>query len=103
MKLPNNSLTIGIVVVVILGGGYLYFFSGSSQAPVSATPPAGAAEQQFLTLAGELQPLSFDTSILSDPRFASLVDISVPVTEDAQGRTDPFAPIPGVAKTPVGP
>lgn len=97
MKIPNKTLIIGAVLVLVLGGAYLYFFAGTPEAPISATAPAGAAEQQFLNLAGQLQPLSFDISIFSDPRFASLVDISVPVSPESQGRTDPFSPLPGVS------
>jgi hypothetical protein len=101
MKIPTNTLLIGIAIVVVLGGLYLYFFSGSPQTPVSASAPAGAQEQQFLNAAAELQPISFNTAIFTDPRFASLVDITVPVSPDVQGRTDPFAPIPGLAAAPT--
>lgn len=96
MKIPTNTLVIGIVTVLVLGTAYLYFFSDTLQPPLSAAPPASAAEQQFLNLAAELQPISFDTSLFNDPRFASLVDLSVPVVPESTGRLDPFAPVPGV-------
>jgi flagellar basal body-associated protein FliL len=96
MKFSLKTIIIGIVIVLVLGGAYLYFFSSSVQSPVTATTPASADQQQFLDLAAELSPISFNTAIFSDPRFTSLVDITVPITPDQQGRPDPFAPIPGV-------
>ena len=52
---------------------------------------------QFQTLVGELQPITFDTAVFSDPRFNALVDISTPVTPQPPGRLDPFAPVGTVA------
>lgn len=95
MKIPTKTLVLGIVLVVVLGGAYLYFFSSTPEAPLTSTSPATAQEQQFLDVAAELQPISFNTAIFSDPRFASLVDLTVPVSPETQGRPDPFAPIPG--------
>ena len=97
MKIPTKTLLLGAVIVVVLGVAYMYLFSGTPQAPVTATTPTGAAEQQFLSVAAELQPISFDTTIFSDPRFTSLVDITVPLAPEPQGRPDPFAPLPGLA------
>jgi hypothetical protein len=98
MKSTTGTLFIGAVVVIALGSAYIYFFTGpASQPPLDASTANNAAEQQFLNLAAELQPISFDTSLFSDPRFANLVDLTVPITPEPQGRTDPFAPIPGLA------
>ena len=98
-KLANNSSAIiGLVVVVVLGLGYVLFFSGSSAPPLSSTTIAGnAAEQKFASLVTELAPITFDTKIFSDPRFAALVDMTTPVTPEPTGRTDPFAPLGGAA------
>jgi hypothetical protein len=85
----------GIILLLLIGAGYWYFFGGSSApaAPLSETTPASDAAQQFLDLAGELASVSFDTTIFSDPRFTSLVDISTAVIPEVQGRPDPFAPL----------
>lgn len=97
MKIPTKTLVLGIVVVLALGGAYLYFFSATTDAPLTSTQPAAPSEQQFLDIAAELQPISFNTAIFNDPRFASLVDLTVPVTPETQGRPDPFAPISGLS------
>jgi hypothetical protein len=92
----NIRNTLGVIaLLVVIGGLYWYFFGGSAapEPPLSATAPASDAAQQFLDLAGELAAVSFNTSIFSDPRFNSLVDISTTVIPEAQGRPDPFAPI----------
>lgn len=96
MNIPFKTLASGIAVVIVLGGIYVYFFTGTPDAPITASAPASIDAQQFLNLAGELQPVSFDTTLFADPRFASLVDLTVPITPESKGRVDPFAPIPGV-------
>lgn len=95
MKIPTKTLLLGLALVIVLGAAYLYFFSAAPQAPLISTTPAAPSEQQFLDVAAELQPISFNTAIFSDPRFAALVDLTVPVTPETQGRPDPFAPISG--------
>lgn len=96
MPISRQNLLIGVLAILLLGGAYIYFFGGKgSQAPLTATAGASSpAEQQFLDLAGQLTSITFDTSILSDPRFASLVDIATPIAPENTGRTDPFAPLP---------
>ena len=55
------------------------------------------AQSQFQTLVSELQSVSFDTKIFSDPRFTSLVSLATPVAVETVGRADPFASISGVS------
>jgi hypothetical protein len=97
---PNTTTIILIVVtLVIAAGAYWYFFTGTgNEPPLTATVSSqGGSQAQFQTLVGELQPISFDTSIFSDPGFMALVDLATPVTPEAAGRLDPFAPVPGVS------
>ena len=76
---------------------YLFLGSGDEQAPIVS--PQGAAgsvaEIRFSSLAAQLNGLSFETGILSDERFLSLVDIRTAVVPEAAGRADPFAPLAG--------
>ncbi len=98
MKINTQTIIISVVGVLLIGGAYLYFFPATpAQSPLSATTPASADEQQFLSLAGELDTVSFDSSIFTDPRFNSLVDLTIQVTPEPLGRSDPFAPLPGLA------
>lgn len=91
---PNATLL--IIVTLLVGGiAYWYFFTGTgNQPPLTATgAPTNQAQMQFETLVGELQPVSFDTSIFSDARFNALTDIATPVAPESLGRLDPLAPL----------
>ncbi|MGH7175120.1 MAG: hypothetical protein ACREGR_02040 [Minisyncoccia bacterium] len=96
-SLKNRStLFTAVLVILVLFGIYWFFFSSPATPtlPLSITGAATAGKSaQFLILAGELTAVSFDTSIFSDPRFTTLVDISTTVTPEPQGKSDPFAPI----------
>ena len=99
MKKPNlNTLFLIIAAVVVLVGLYWFFFTGTTQEPpLYAGAVQDKAQAQFETLIGQLEPITFDLSVLSDPRFKALVDLATPVTPEPVGRTDPFAPVPGVS------
>jgi hypothetical protein len=90
-----NILTLIIVTLIIVGGGYWYFSSQSTNdAALTGTEPAESpAQSQFDLLVNQLQPISFNTSIFSDPRFTALVDLTTPIAPETPGRADPFAPI----------
>lgn len=97
MKLDSTNILIIVAALVVAGGAYWYFFTGTgNQPPLSVSGGPSAAEAQFQSLVGELAPVTFDTTVLSDPRFMSLIDIATPITPESMGRLDPFAPIPGV-------
>jgi len=88
---PNIKILIA-VTLIIAAGAYWYFFTGTeNQAPLSALPIEN--ETQFQTLVSELQPISFSTTIFSDPRFMALVDLATPIESETTGRIDPFAPV----------
>lgn len=96
MKLNSNTILIIIVTLVAAAAAYWYFFTGTgNQAPLTEVTTENQAQSQFQTLVSELQPISFDTKIFSDPRFNSLVDLATPVSAETTGRSDPFAFIPG--------
>ena len=89
-------IIVALIVIFVLGAGYLLYFNNtpSSTTAVSATgAPSSPAEVTFLNLASQLNSISFDTTILSDPRFTALVDIHTAILPETSGRTDPFAPI----------
>lgn len=95
-----NQKTIIALIVVIIGiaiPGYFLLTSSpkveTSSQVVSSSDITNDAEAQFVTLSAQLVPLSFDTSILTDPRFTSLVDLHTIVLPEAIGRRDPFAPL----------
>ena len=91
-----------IIAVVIAGallvGSYLLFFNtnGNTSALSAEGAPASDAEVTFLSLATKADSITFNLSILSDPRFTSLIDTRTNVVPVPEGRKDPFAPVPGV-------
>lgn len=98
MKIDSNTVLIIVTALIVAAGAYWYFFTGTgNQPPLTASIAENEAQTQFQALVSELQPISFDTKIFSDPRFTSLVSLSTPVAVETVGRSDPFAPIPGVS------
>lgn len=95
----KSNILIIVILVIVLGGGLYWYMTGQSgnDAPLmDITASANPAQTQFQMLVSQLQPISFDTGIFSDPRFTALVDITTPLVPETSGRIDPFAPIPGV-------
>lgn len=97
MKFDSNTILIIIATLVVAAGAYWFFFTGTgNEPPLTATVAGNQAQTEFQTLVSELQPISFNTKIFSDARFAALVSLATPVAEENSGRSDPFASIPGV-------
>ncbi len=91
----NQTLLIGLGALVLVAVAYLTFFNKPDDtADIESQPVAdSSAELYFVNLAGTLDPIAFDTQVLSDPRFTALIDISTAIVPENRGRTDPFAPI----------
>jgi hypothetical protein len=91
----KNILTIGCALIVLLGGFYYFFFLADStdETVLTEGAPASAAEVSFITLVSQLGPIEFNTQILEEPSFQSLVDIRTDVVPEPKGRTDLFGPL----------
>ncbi|MEK7144393.1 MAG: hypothetical protein AAB794_00835 [Patescibacteria group bacterium] len=90
----NSTLTIATVALVVAGLAYWYFFTDTgNEPPLSTSTRTNVAQMQFETLVGELEPISFNTSIFSDARFNALADITTAVSPESFGRVDPLAPL----------
>ncbi len=89
----NTLIALVIGAVLIIGAIYLLFLQPPATVVVVESTPASPEEMTFVSLAAQLEPFDFDTSILSDPRFTALVDIHTPVVSEPNGRRDPFAPL----------
>lgn len=98
MKPSANTLFIILTALIASGGAYWYYQTANEAEP-TLTQDTGenVAQAQFQTLVTELEPISFETSVFSDPRFIALTDITTSIAPEEPGRTDPFAPIAGVA------
>jgi hypothetical protein len=93
MPLNKNIIIISAVAtLIVVVGGYLFFLKPATSAVVSVSP-SSPEEAAFIDLASQIDPLTFDTSIFSDPRFVALMDIHVAVFPEPAGRRDPFAPL----------
>lgn len=94
--MSRNTLIFVLCLVIVLGGLGYYFFFFNSDTDAALTASGGTAsdaELSFITLVGKLDPITFDTTVLSDPRFISRQDIRTAIVPEATGRRDPFAPI----------
>jgi hypothetical protein len=96
MKIDLKTILLIIATFLVALGAYWYFFTGTgNQPPLTTGVQGNEAQTQFQILVSELQPISFDTSIFSDPRFMMLIDLATPIAPETAGRLDPFAPIAG--------
>ena len=100
--MKRSTIIILIIVVIVAAGAYFYFegspasLSGDSLLQADSNAQAEAAGAQVLILLNQIQSLSIDTSLFSDPGWNTLVDYTVPIPPENVGRSNPFAPIPGV-------
>ena len=95
----NTIILVVLALLVLAAAGYLLFGRGEEEATLSGTgAPASEAELTFLNLTAQIEPVAFDTSILSDPRFNALRDLRTAVVPENSGRIDPFAPLSGAAQ-----
>ena len=94
--MKSNTTLIVTVALIVAALAYWYFFTGTgNQPPLSTDVPTNQVQMQFEALVGQLEPISFNTKIFSDPRFNALVDITTPISPEPFGRVDPLAPISG--------
>ncbi len=98
MKPSANTLFIVLTALIAGGGAYWYYQMANEAEPtLTEDTSQNVAQIQFQTLVTELEPISFDTSVFSDPRFIALRDITTSIAPEQPGRADPFAPVAGVA------
>ena len=93
----SPTVLIGISILVVVAGVYWYVSTQTGNEPplTASTTAENPVQMQFQALVGELQSISFNTSIFTDLRFNALIDLTTPVSPEPSGRSDPFAPIPG--------
>jgi hypothetical protein len=105
MKFTKTTtyLLIALAVVALISG--VVMFNALSSTPsdqdiiTEGDMTASVDEVLFITLASQIETISFDASFFRDPRFMSLVDIRTPIVPEDVGRRDPFANISGIVPT----
>jgi|CXWL01.1.fsa_nt_gi hypothetical protein len=103
MHISRNTLVLIICSVIVLGGAFYYFFLFNTDIGSALTTdgtPASQVEVSFIALIGKIDPITFDTTIFSDPRFTELKDIRTTIIPEAVGRKDPFASVFGLPQAP---
>lgn len=97
MKFSSANIGFAAAALVVFAGLYWFFAPGESsnieELPLSEASSIPLLESRFLELATQLNGISFNTTIFTDPRFSALIDITKEIIPEPAGRTDPFAPI----------
>jgi hypothetical protein len=102
--MKKNTIII-IIVVLIAGAVYFYFFGGA--APESETleakvnPEIQVSATRVLGLLNQIKSLKIDPKIFESPEYQTLRDYSVAIPQLNVGRSNPFAPLPGVSSNPT--
>ena len=90
---------LGVISVLFVVSVYFYFFRTS--APKISLDQFGnriqdqAVGQDFVSLLGELQSVTLDTSIFQSQAFQNLTGYTAALPSEPQGRADPFKPFSG--------
>ncbi len=88
---------IGLAVILALIGwiGYLVFLKDDTDLVTQDVELDQAIMdgQEFLMRIQELDQIRLEGAVLQDPRFHSLIDISVQATPEDVGRENPFGPL----------
>jgi hypothetical protein len=90
-----KNVALALTLALIGWIGYLIFIKDDT-ALISQDPELNAAildGQQFLMRIQELDQVKLDGKVLADPRFQSLIDLSVEPEPEETGRENPFGPI----------
>lgn len=99
MDFIKKNLSIIALVIVATGAAFYYLAPGEEEI-VTSSDPASSSEATFLGFASELETVTFNPEIFSDPRFVSLKNIRTGIVSELSGRRDPFAPLSGVTTAP---
>lgn len=91
MKAIESNKTLVFIGILLLGGLFLYrtFFSSFDPTAVTDITTEGAG-RDVVSLYQSLQSVTLDTTFLSTPSYRALTDFSVPLTDQAKGRRNPF-------------
>jgi hypothetical protein len=98
-SLSNMRHAIALVVVLVLGlGAYMLatrvdFFSGVDNRAVTIEREVARLELELLAPLNQLNAVVLDDAIFNSREFRALRDKSVPLTEPALERSNPFAPL----------
>ncbi len=98
----TKKLLVALVLLAVVGFAiYIFFFRKVEVAVVfdefGNPVQAQVVGQDLIDLLVELQAVSLDDSLFGTASFRGLVDSSVVLSPQPQGRSNPFAPISGAS------
>lgn len=101
MKPSANTIFIILTAIIVAAAAYWYLIlSNPTEQTLTVDVIQSPAEVEFQALVTELQPVSFVTTIFTDPEFKALQDLTVEIAPEPTNRPDPFAPVSGVSAQP---
>ncbi|OHA93248.1 MAG: hypothetical protein A3H52_01065 [Candidatus Zambryskibacteria bacterium RIFCSPLOWO2_02_FULL_39_26] len=93
ISLKNKNILVPILILLALAVMAYFYYRGGDTEMISLDQSAdtGPLGQDILILAEKLNILSIDASVFSSVLFTTLVDWSLPLLPEPQGRANPFA------------
>jgi hypothetical protein len=99
MKFSQTQKLILALVILAIAGFIIYksFFDGSSGGAMmsggEATTTMGIEGNDIVNMVSEINTININPGLFSSPLFSGLVDFSVSLLPEPQGRSNPFADI----------
>ncbi len=96
----TKKITVAVILTFILAFAVYFFFFRSTEVAIVLDEfgnpvQAQVVGQDLIDLLSELQSVKLDDSLFVSPAFLGLVDSSVLLSPQPQGRENPFSPISG--------
>ena len=107
MNTPKSSKkTVVVIIIIIVVALIAYFYYEGTLPATDSTLQVSTASQNgqavganVLSLLSQIKSLKIDTTIFTDPAYQTLRDYTVAIPQENVGRSNPFAPIPGMSST----
>ena len=102
MNTQKSSKMPYVIIAIVVGIAVtVYFYWNGSQPPATTTLDQISSSDQIVgakvfKLLSEINSLKIDSAFFSDPSYLTLRDYSVEIPPLPIGRSNPFAPLPGV-------
>lgn len=96
--ISQHKLISLVILIALIGAAWWGFTQTSAPAPVVSTTNVGGnatdtQDAQIVQTLLQLQAVSLNGTILTDPGFLSLQDFTTQIVSEPIGRPNPFAPI----------
>lgn len=101
---PSKKKTYIVIILTVLAIGAYFYVTGDKPAStglISAenNPEVAQISGRVLALLNQIQSLKVDSKFFQSAAYRTLVDYSIAIPPQNVGRPNPFAPIPGAARS----